>query len=121
MKRVVHLKMRRPPWIVRTIRHWRNPDGCWPVMDAKPWWWYWFAALVPYRFRRPHHWYATAFGYFWLPCPLCGDEFGGHEWRTVRGLHSSIPGDRPGSGRGICPRCTGAGRGRMRDDWPPPS
>lgn len=23
--------------------------------------------------------YAKAFGYFWLPCPVCGKHFGGHE------------------------------------------
>ena len=26
--------------------------------------------------------YAELLGYFWLPCPLCGTPFGGHE-RTV--------------------------------------
>ena len=26
-----------------------------------------------------HKIYAKAFGYFWIPCPLCGKEFGGHE------------------------------------------
>lgn len=29
---------------------------------------------------RVYHWlYAHLFGYFWLPCPLCGRTFGGHE------------------------------------------
>lgn len=23
--------------------------------------------------------YAKLFGYFWLPCPICGEMFGGHE------------------------------------------
>ena len=23
--------------------------------------------------------YAKVFGYFWLPCPVCGKEYGGHE------------------------------------------
>lgn len=23
--------------------------------------------------------YAKLFGYFWLPCPICGKNFGGHE------------------------------------------
>ena len=23
--------------------------------------------------------YAWLFGYFWLPCPVCGRDFGGHE------------------------------------------
>lgn len=41
--------------------------------------------------RRRPHWlpayprllnraYAFVFGYFWLPCPLCGFYYGGHEW-----------------------------------------
>jgi hypothetical protein len=70
------------------------------------------ALLVPYRFRRVHHWVATRRHYFWIPCPLCGHEFGGHEWRAIGGRISSIP--TPGStsgSRGICPRCTRAGRG----------
>jgi hypothetical protein len=24
--------------------------------------------------------YADEHGYFWLPCPRCGEYFGGHEW-----------------------------------------
>lgn len=27
------------------------------------------------------HLYATAFGFFWIPCPLCGEMFGGQEVR----------------------------------------
>ena len=29
--------------------------------------------------RFLHRIYARSFGYFWLPCPLCGEMFGGHE------------------------------------------
>jgi C4-type Zn-finger protein len=29
--------------------------------------------------RYLHRLYAHLFGYFWLPCPVCGKEFGGHE------------------------------------------
>lgn len=29
--------------------------------------------------RFVHHWYAVTFGYFWAPCPACGDMRGGHE------------------------------------------
>lgn len=25
--------------------------------------------------------YANMFGYFWIPCPRCGEYFGGHEWK----------------------------------------
>lgn len=29
--------------------------------------------------RLLHKLYANLFGYFWLPCPVCRKEFGGHE------------------------------------------
>jgi hypothetical protein len=29
--------------------------------------------------RFIHKLYAARRGYFWLPCPVCGREFGGHE------------------------------------------
>jgi hypothetical protein len=29
--------------------------------------------------RRCHQLYALTRGYFWLPCPVCGEKFGGHE------------------------------------------
>lgn len=29
--------------------------------------------------RFLHRLYAFFFGYFWLPCPVCGKYFGGHE------------------------------------------
>jgi hypothetical protein len=32
------------------------------------------------RFRILNYLYAHLFGYFWLPCPICGNKFGGHEW-----------------------------------------
>lgn len=63
------------------------------------------------RFRRWHRTYAHVAGYFWLPCPLCGQEFGGHEWRDIDGKRSSIPTGRRGISEGICPDCTRAGRG----------
>lgn len=78
-----------------------------------------FAVLVPYRFRAAHRRWAGRHGLFWLPCPLCGKSFGGHEWRRVGGLPDSVPDPlhqpEPGSGSrvcvAICPRCTAAGRG----------
>ncbi len=33
----------------------------------------------PVRWRRLNRWYAHTFRYFWLPCPICGESFGGHE------------------------------------------
>jgi hypothetical protein len=62
---------------------------------------------------RAWNWlYARVWGYFWLPCPLCGRHFGGHEWRITEGRASTIP--VPGGLGGqqaICPDCTQAGRG----------
>lgn len=67
------------------------------------------------RFRKLNQWWASFRGYFWLPCPLCGKMFGGHEWRDYDGKGSSIPDPAypAGSGRGIgiCPDCTRAGKG----------
>jgi hypothetical protein len=61
--------------------------------------------------RALHRWYANVFGYFWSPCPLCGEMFGGHEWKESGGKPASIPFGRPGIRDGICPACTKAGRG----------
>lgn len=65
--------------------------------------------------RWIQRWYARLFGYYWQPCPLCGEMFGGHEWRSyeLHGLPGTIPcPDRPeGCGTGICPACTLAGKG----------
>ena len=57
--------------------------------------------------------YAAAMGYFWLPCPLCGEYSGGHEWRDRNGLPAQIPAPdgRLGISVGICPKCTLAGKG----------
>lgn len=35
--------------------------------------------------RFAHKAYAKAMGYFWLPCPVCGRMFGGHEARSSEG------------------------------------
>ena len=67
------------------------------------------------RFRRLAWQYARLLGYFWLPCPVCRQEFSGHEWRKVNGHVSTIPdGDQSGpmsKATGICPDCTAAGVG----------
>lgn len=73
--------------------------------------------------RAVHKFYANMNGYFWLPCPICKQEFGGHEWLPVTdGLESSIPDPSyPGDGSrgvGICPDCTRAGKGTEAwDEW----
>jgi hypothetical protein len=61
------------------------------------------ALLVPHRARAVHRAYAGWAGFFWLPCPLCGQPFGGHEAGGI----IDAPGP-PGSGRVICPTCTRA-------------
>jgi hypothetical protein len=62
------------------------------------------------RLRALNHLRAWCGGYFWLPCPLCGQEFGGHEWKAAPGKSATIT-ITADSGKGICPDCTRAGRG----------
>lgn len=72
------------------------------------------------RFRTWNHFRAALLGYFWAPCTLCGQMYGGHEWRDYDGKSSSIETDRPGISQGICPDCTRAGRGTwfwQRPGW----
>lgn len=102
----------RSPWPIRALRWLRNPRGDWANMTSLPWQLQLFALLVPYRLRRIHERYAQTHGYFWLPCPLCGKPFGGHEWRRAAGRPDSVPNPmEPTQYVGICPRCTVAGRG----------
>jgi len=72
----------------------------------------------PPRFVKPrflHRAYALLRGYFWLPCPMCGKKFGGHEWRTV---NASIPiMGSPGKGRGICQRCSEKHKEQISKRW----
>jgi hypothetical protein len=56
----------------------------------------------PRRVLRRERLKAQAGGYFWLPCPICGGEFGGHE--MGRGgwlLHSAS------ESSSTCPQCPG--------------
>lgn len=54
------------------------------------------------RRHRTRRMLAASFrGYFWMPCPVCGEEFGGHEW--VGRL--SLPTSEQGMTQGICPAC----------------
>lgn len=60
-----------------------------------------------YKPRFLHHIYAKALGYFWLPCPLCGEHFGGHEWmesKTRMERRASIP-TGPNTAIGVCRNC----------------
>ena len=42
---------------------------------------------------------ANAGGYFWLPCPICGEMFGGFEWKSGHSLMTS-----KSEGVGVCPK-----------------
>lgn len=110
----VRLALRPLPWPIRWWRRLTWPDAGTPTeATSVPRADLWFAALVPYRARRAHRWWANRRGYFWSPCPLCAVSFGGHEWRDVRGRISTVP-DPLGPANmsvGICPTCTRLGRG----------
>jgi hypothetical protein len=74
------------------------------------------------HWRWAHRLYAWLAGYFWLPCPLCGAHFGGHEWREIDGKPDAIiveAGTNWAKRTAICPRCTLAGRGQWA--WAPRS
>ena len=61
------------------------------------------------KHRRRQRKFAQSHGYFWLPCPLCGQMFGGHEWQDQGDLSSTVW--TGGRGVGICPVCTSMGLG----------
>ena len=42
--------------------------------------------------RLLHKLYARFFGYFWLPCPVCGQHFGGHEILNKKTAHVVVDG-----------------------------
>lgn len=46
---------------------------------------------------------AKMLGYFWLPCPLCGRYFGGHEWKD--GNEYLLMDTDGNGGTGICSDC----------------
>lgn len=64
---------------------------------------------------RIWHWLRAHLGrYFWLPCPVCGRKFGGHEWKTgsVGSLFQAGLG-----GAAVCPseRCQAV----AKESWRP--
>lgn len=96
------LTLRPPGWLERV---WCRRLGLRPpVATSGPGLFTGLVRLLPYRWRRVHHAYAERGGYFWLPCPLCGWEFGGHEsGGTVPDLTRG-----PGYGTAVCSACTRA-------------
>lgn len=67
------------------------------------------------RFRFLNRLYANLSGYFWLPCPLCGKMFGGHEVVINTKYSNSIATEKRGFGQCICPDCTFKGLGHTRE------
>jgi hypothetical protein len=53
--------------------------------------------------RSLHRLYAGAMRYFWLPCPICGEMFGGHETEVTRGAY--VPDHDGSTGKMVCRRC----------------
>lgn len=64
--------------------------------------------------RRLHKIWAGLAGYFWLPCPLCGEMFGGHEWKTSA-LSSTIMTSWH-TATGVCPNCHKTAK-EYNDKW----
>jgi len=53
------------------------------------------------RLPRFVHWiYAHQTGHFWLPCPICKKNFGGHEASETSLMET------PSSGKLVCKNCT---------------
>lgn len=97
----VRISMRRPTLLDRIWYRRINRTPPLRVGGSEPRSARW-ARLVPYRWRWFHHAYAASHVFFWLPCPLCGREFGGHE------AGKDIPDPTGGPGRYImiCSRCS---------------
>lgn len=66
------------------------------TMEPDRWWcpklWCQLDRIVR-GWRRLNHLYAQLTGYFWLPCPICGEMFGGHECGTQSLLKDWYMGD----------------------------
>ncbi|WP_433379486.1 hypothetical protein [Streptosporangium sp. CA-115845] len=76
-----------------------------------------WASWLPYSWRGVHKRVAARLGFFWLPCPVCRQSFGGHERRRVKGRPDALPvSGSPGEWTMICPCCTRNGYGT---DWHP--
>lgn len=51
-----------------------------------------------------HKLYANFFGFFWLPCPKCGEMFGGHQV-AVGGAHVIVTEGDATRCYCVCPAC----------------
>lgn len=53
------------------------------------------------RLFKPIRWFiADLNGNFWLPCPICGEHFGGFEWNGDASLYIS-----QFKAKAVCPAC----------------
>ena len=55
--------------------------------------------------------HARHYGYFWLPCPICGYERSGWEWHRDGGPSIPVIGS-PREGHGVCGPCAHEGEHR---------
>jgi hypothetical protein len=61
--------------------------------------------------RLLHRLYAFFFGCFWVPCPICGAYFGGHECDGERAIIDPFSelhmpdGSRTSTGKCVCRKC----------------
>ena len=62
--------------------------------------------------RFYHRIYAKLNGYFWLPCPICGEKFGGHENTAFLAMDWY-------RGVQVCTNCEDEAEQRNRDLKPP--
>ena len=60
--------------------------------------------------RFLHKLYANMFGYFWLPCSLCGEMYGGHE----KGKGSIMLSWN--DGKSCCPNCKEEAK-QYNEEW----
>ena len=102
MKTVI-IELKRPGLLERAWRRRLKTSPAFLTGYTGPWD-HQLARLLPYKWRRVHRAYARLAGFFWLPCPLCGREFGGHEF----GDDVPDPMKGPGHGLAICSQCTRA-------------
>lgn len=60
----------------------------------------------PYSDREFHELFAKRHGYFWKPCPSCGNSFGGHEVTGKSVPHPDPDKAAKGCRVPICPPCS---------------
>jgi len=63
--------------------------------------------------RFIHRIYANISGYFWHPCPICGNYFGGHEWDYENGHTLQKTGN---IGIGVCSNCGDEAKKRNKEN-----